>query len=232
VFEDLSNTCGAVAAQMREAAICARQGNASAADELIGSAIDVLLNAHSEAGRKAAGAAHVDSGMLSRGALSPWRARRVIEHIELRLGEAIEVQELAGLVGLSYSHFCRAFKERFGVTAHGYVTGRRMQMAQHYLLTTPHRVAEVALRCGMADQAHLTRTFHRVFGAPPARWRRARLQMPAERIPRSAQQATPSDTSHSERTASGRALTLAFHLEQQVKSYEQSNRRWGPHARS
>ena len=177
MFEDLSNACDAVAAQMQDAAIYTRRGDARAAYAPISSAIELLRKLHSETGRKSQSAAHAESEVRVRGALPGWRIRPVVEHIELRLGEPIRVQELARIAGFSNSYFCRAFKARFGVTVHGYVTGRRMQMAQHYMLTTSRCLTEIALCCGMADQSHLTRIFRREFGEPPAQWRRARMYM-------------------------------------------------------
>ncbi len=33
----------------------------------------------------------------------------------------------------------------------------------------------IAVECGLADQAHLTRLFRRIVGESPAAWRRARV---------------------------------------------------------
>jgi len=173
----LSSTCDAVAAQMQDAAICARRGDARAAYVLMESAIEMLRCSDFPVGQKFPRVPAMDSTNQVRGALPAWRARRVVEHIDLHLGDSISVKELASIAGFSTGHFCRAFKARFRVTVHRYITGRRMQMARHYLLTTSHCITEIALRCGMTDQSHLTRVFSRVFGEPPARWRSARTYM-------------------------------------------------------
>jgi transcriptional regulator GlxA family with amidase domain len=39
-----------------------------------------------------------------------------------------------------------------------------MQLAQGYMLSTNYSLAEIAVLCGMADWAHLTRSFRHTFG--------------------------------------------------------------------
>jgi AraC family transcriptional regulator len=48
----------------------------------------------------------------------------------------------------------------------------RLDLAKRLLLTSDTSIAEVALLCGLADQAHLTRLFSRTEGLPPRAWRR------------------------------------------------------------
>jgi AraC family transcriptional regulator len=42
------------------------------------------------------------------------------------------------------------------------------------MLLTDEPLASIAVACGLADQSHLTRLFHRIVGASPASWRRLR----------------------------------------------------------
>jgi AraC-like DNA-binding protein len=42
------------------------------------------------------------------------------------------------------------------------------------MLTTAEPISSIAIKCGMCDQAHLTRTFRRRVGETPHTWRRAR----------------------------------------------------------
>lgn len=86
----------------------------------------------------------------------------------------IRVHELARLAGLSLSHFCRAFKSTFGASPRAYVLRRRIELAQGLMVTTCESLSSIALRCGMCDQAHFTRSFRRIVGETPRSWRRAR----------------------------------------------------------
>jgi AraC family transcriptional regulator len=112
------------------------------------------------------------------GGLAPWQIRRVTTHIEARLDETIRNVELATLVGLSSFYFCRAFRESFADSPHSYITRRRMERAQGLMLTTNIPLAQIALSCGVADQAHFNRLFRRFAGETPGTWRRARVAGP------------------------------------------------------
>jgi AraC-like DNA-binding protein len=106
------------------------------------------------------------------GGLAAWQCSRIKAHVAAHLDTRLSTQDLASLVRLSPSHFARAFKASFGCPPHAYIIGRRVARAQDLLLTTATPLCEIALICGMADQAHLSRLFRRVAGKPPSAWRR------------------------------------------------------------
>jgi AraC family transcriptional regulator len=113
-----------------------------------------------------------------RGGLAPWQIRRVKTHIEANLDSTIRVKDLAELVKLSSFHFCRAFRDSFGDSPHGYVMRRRVERAQGLMLTTNASLGQIAADCGLADQAHFNRLFRRFVGESPGMWRRARATEP------------------------------------------------------
>jgi AraC family transcriptional regulator len=104
--------------------------------------------------------------------LAPWQAERLRSYIDDRLDSPVRAGDLAGLVRLSTSHFFRAFRKTFGESPLAYIRTRRMQRAQDLMVTSHLSLAQVALECGMCDQAHFSRTFRRVIGINPATWRR------------------------------------------------------------
>jgi AraC family transcriptional regulator len=108
------------------------------------------------------------------GGLATWHARRVTAYVDERLGSRIRTTELASLVSLSISHFSRTFRKTFGETPLTYVTRRRVQRAQLLMLQTRRPLAQIALDCGMCDQAHFTRLFRKIIGMTPMAWRRCR----------------------------------------------------------
>jgi len=116
---------------------------------------------------------------LIRGGLAPWQIRRVTTHIETNLNAVITTKDLALLARLSVFHFCRAFRDSFGESPHGYVMRRRLEHAQGLMLTTNASLGEIAADCGFTDQAHLSRLFRRIVGESPGVWRRARATAPA-----------------------------------------------------
>jgi AraC-like DNA-binding protein len=92
-------------------------------------------------------------------------------HIETNLGTAITTKDLAAVAGPSSYHFCRAFRDSFGDSPHGYVMGRRMESAQGLMLTTDASLGQIAADCGLADQAHFTKLFRKLVGESPGVWR-------------------------------------------------------------
>ena len=110
-----------------------------------------------------------------RGGLAPWRIRRVTVYIETNLDTTVRTKDLAALVALSAFHFCRAFRDSFGDSPHGYVMRRRVERAQGLMLTTNTPLRQIAMDCGLADQAHFNRLFRRFVGESPGAWRRARV---------------------------------------------------------
>jgi AraC family transcriptional regulator len=111
--------------------------------------------------------------------LARWQMKRVRLHIEMNLAQPLSIDDVARVVNLSVSHFCRAFKVSFGITVHRYVMHKRVERAQELIASTSDPLSDIAIRCGMSDQSHMTRWFRRVVGVPPARWRRALSSCPA-----------------------------------------------------
>ncbi|HSZ08746.1 MAG TPA: AraC family transcriptional regulator [Steroidobacteraceae bacterium] len=113
---------------------------------------------------------------IVRGSLPAWKTRKVVSHVEAHLSRRIHVKELAGLVGLSASHFCRAFKCAFGASPRAYILRRRIEVAQAMMLTTAEPFSSIAMSCGMCDQPHFTRSFRRIVGETPSMWRHTRRE--------------------------------------------------------
>jgi AraC family transcriptional regulator len=111
---------------------------------------------------------------MYRGGLAPWQARSVTTYIDANLNTSLSCEALARLTRLSVSYFARAFKCSFGYSPHVFLMRRRMERAQGLMLKTDAPLAQIAVDCGFADQAHLSRLFLRFTGERPASWRRAR----------------------------------------------------------
>lgn len=108
----------------------------------------------------------------ARGGLPKWRLQRVVHHVEANISGRLSVAELALVAQMSASHFSRTFKETVGLSPHGYVTRQRIAAAQALIATSEHPLAEIAVMCGTADQAHLNRLFTKFCGVTPGIWRR------------------------------------------------------------
>jgi AraC family transcriptional regulator len=119
-----------------------------------------------------------------RGGLAPWQKRKIQSYIEERLEARVLVEDLAQLVSLSTSYFCRAFKTSFGETPRAYITKARIQRARTLMLDTSDSLSDIALACGLVDQAHLCRRFRQAMGTSPGVWRRSQRLGPARVRPR------------------------------------------------
>jgi len=96
----------------------------------------------------------------------------VRRHLHAHLGEPIPTAALAEMIGLTESHFIRAFHLEFGLPPHAYHLRLRLARAVE-LLSYGLSVATVANECGFADQSHLSRKFKEVYGLTPSAWRTA-----------------------------------------------------------
>jgi len=173
VQEVFTHELSAVAAHLVEAACKARDGDREATRAHIAHAV-ALLRGKPSLGPRGIHVLSNPETRVARGGLPAWQTRRVFAHVEANLCGRIHIRELARLLGLSASHFCRAFKCTFGVSPRDYVLRRRIEVAQGLMLTTSEPLSSIAVRCGMCDQPHFTRSFHRIVGETPHTWRRAR----------------------------------------------------------
>lgn len=160
-------------ASLIDAVHCSLAGESASARE---HAAEALQSLHGCSGPNQALEADSSAGGNGRrGGLAPWQIRRVSTHIQQHLSDTIRCEHLANLVGLSLSHFMRAFRDSFGAPPHAYLMQRRIERAQGLILTTNMALGQIALECGLADQSHLSRLFQRFVGESPAAWRRARI---------------------------------------------------------
>lgn len=106
-----------------------------------------------------------------RGGLASWQEHRAKAFIDGRLTDSISLADLARECSLSVAQFARAFKRTTGVPPHQFLTERRIQRARSLLLLTDLPLADVAIRCGFADQSHFTKAFRRVVGVSPGSFR-------------------------------------------------------------
>jgi AraC-like DNA-binding protein len=115
-----------------------------------------------------------DPSSRNQRALLGWQIRRVRDHVDAHLTGRILVADLSAIVQRSEAHFARAFKKTFGISPHAYVLRRRVEKATHLMLVSDDSLSDIALACGLTDQAHLCKIFRQMTGRTPAAWRRER----------------------------------------------------------
>ena len=108
----------------------------------------------------------------ARGGLAAWQKRVVTDYMEEHLTEAIPLATLAALAHLSPYHFCRAFKQSFGMPPRRYHTSRRIERAKS-MLTKPRRsVTDVAMAVGFGETSSFSVAFRKTTGLTPTAYRR------------------------------------------------------------
>jgi AraC family transcriptional regulator len=112
------------------------------------------------------------------GGLAPWQRRRAAELLRENLDGTVRLADVAQVCELSVSHFARSFKASFGVSCHRWLTDRRVERARELLASTDTPLVDISSQSGFGDQAAFTRTFHRLVGVSPGRWRREHKRVP------------------------------------------------------
>lgn len=112
-------------------------------------------------------------GPSIRGGLAAWQQRVIANYIQEHLAEQIPIGDLAALAELSCYHFCRAFKQSFGVPPHRYHIKRRIERAKTLLESTAMSITEMAVALGFGETSSFSTAFRQATGAAPTEYRRA-----------------------------------------------------------
>lgn len=124
--------------------------------------------------------AEVVTRMLAHGEETPTESERVVpaagilralDYLHAHFAEAVSLDDLAKVAGLSRYRFAHAFRRATGLPPHSYQLAIRVSRARE-LLRRGMKSMDVALAVGFADQSHLIRHFQRAVGVTPARYAR------------------------------------------------------------
>jgi AraC-like DNA-binding protein len=85
--------------------------------------------------------------------------------------QALRMEDVAGEVGMSYSHFRRAFRARTGISPKQYHLQLRLRKAQELLGQTSLSIKQVADALGFDSPFHLSADFKARTGVSPTEWR-------------------------------------------------------------
>ncbi|MFT4103320.1 MAG: AraC family transcriptional regulator [Burkholderiaceae bacterium] len=110
--------------------------------------------------------------------LTAWQLKVVTDYITEHAAGTIRLQDLAGLVGMSQSHFSHAFKASTELPPHQWQLNARIERSKRLLAAGDRPLTEIAAEAGFSDQAHFTRVFRRMVGETPAAWRRDATRLP------------------------------------------------------
>jgi AraC-like DNA-binding protein len=106
----------------------------------------------------------------------PAAVQAVRLHIEARLAEPLELDQLARLAQVDKAYLCRIFKTWVGLPPLAYQRRLRLQRAAQLLLDRDTPVGDAAAAVGFADALHFSRIFRQFSGQSPQAWRKGQWQ--------------------------------------------------------
>ncbi len=107
-----------------------------------------------------------------KGGLTSRDLTRVVELMDDDLSADLTLAQLAGHIGFSVPHFCRAFRQSVGHPPHTFIVRRRIAQAQSQLRETDLPITDIALACGFSSSSHFSNTFKRIVGKTPLDYRK------------------------------------------------------------
>jgi transcriptional regulator GlxA family with amidase domain len=79
---------------------------------------------------------------------------------------------VAGMMGLSLSHFYDLFRKETGTVPATYIRSLRYEKARELLVNSQLSIKEITHLVGFNDVSHFVRDFQKIYGASPAKFRR------------------------------------------------------------
>jgi AraC family transcriptional regulator len=99
------------------------------------------------------------------------KLKAILGYIEDNLGRDLGIEEIAGVAGLSVSHFKTLFRKSLGMPPHQYLIRRRVERAAMQLHNGRAPIGQIALENGFCHQSHLALHTRRVLGVSPREFR-------------------------------------------------------------
>ena len=104
------------------------------------------------------------------------RIAKVFQYIHRHSSETISLAEMAALINLSESAFCKFFKRTTGRTFSDYLTDIRIGHACHLLSESDDTISAIAWRSGFDSLTYFNRVFLRKKGVRPRDYRRRAIR--------------------------------------------------------
>ncbi|MGN1129073.1 MAG: AraC family transcriptional regulator [Candidatus Flemingiibacterium sp.] len=95
---------------------------------------------------------------------------RVIEIIGADFASPLTTTDMSARFGYSESHFCRRFRECFGMTFSDYLNRFRLRRAADCSLSADRSLTDIAAMVGFNDYAYFSRSFSKYYGMPPMKY--------------------------------------------------------------
>ena len=94
------------------------------------------------------------------------------QYMRKRLGNSLQLAEIAAAVGMSVSGFAHNYKRQTGISPMTMLRRMRVETVKSHLLRERLTLEQIAIETGFADAFHLSRTFKNITGLSPRQFRR------------------------------------------------------------
>jgi AraC-like DNA-binding protein len=109
--------------------------------------------------------------------------RRARDLIDRHYADALDLEALATVAGMSKFHFLRCFADTYGLTPGVYLTQRRVERAQDLLRATNLTVTEICRLVGYESLGSFSSRFKALVGTTPSAYQARYAALGAPRIP-------------------------------------------------
>lgn len=111
---------------------------------------------------------------FERGAVQHGHSQRLVERMKFYMEEniygEINLNKMAGMLGVSSSHLNEAFKAYTSMTPYQYFISIKIHKAKELIDSGELSIKEIAYRLGFKDQYYFSRLFKKKTGITPSRW--------------------------------------------------------------
>jgi AraC-like DNA-binding protein len=99
-------------------------------------------------------------------------AEQIRHYIDHHYQQDLSLEMLADMVHYSPCHMNMIFRKEIGMPIRQYILQKRLQQAEHLLLTTHFEIKQIAFQVGFTDPLYFSRLFRKHFGHSPTRFER------------------------------------------------------------
>ena len=97
--------------------------------------------------------------------------RKALRYIADHYSEHLTVTQVAAYVQLSSGYFSTLFSQVVGVSFREYLCNIRIEASKQLLLSTDYSLADIAVAVGFPDQSYYCKTFKKITGLTPGKFR-------------------------------------------------------------
>lgn len=125
-------------------------------------------------------AEHCNSQQAEKGQPIRSDIQKVLDYIAFHYSDPITVMDMARLIALDRSYFCRIFKNAVGVSPKDYLTKFRLDKARYYLTESSLPIGKIAESVGFQSFSSFSRLFTAQYQQSPNQYRKTFLEEEAD----------------------------------------------------